>query len=111
MDKPFPVAKPAQFQNAQFGLVNKGLTKLTEECGELSQVACKKTQFMDGDEHPDGKGSLAARLIEEMGDVKAAIRYCAEELGLDMAAIDKRADEKYALNRYWTELDRLSPKA
>ena len=39
---------------------HKGLVKLSEECGELTTVACKLIAYPDG-KHPDGKGDLKER--------------------------------------------------
>jgi NTP pyrophosphatase (non-canonical NTP hydrolase) len=78
-----------------------GLAKLIEECGELIQVAGKKLAYYHTDEHPDGKGSLAQRLQEEMGDVMAAIRFASQALGLDRGAIEHRALHKERLFERW----------
>jgi NTP pyrophosphatase (non-canonical NTP hydrolase) len=51
----------------------KGIFKLTEECGELGQVLGKLGPFPGG-EHPSGE-DLRRKLIEEIGDVKAALQY------------------------------------
>ena len=78
-----------------------GLTKLIEECGELSQIASKKQAFMDTDTHPDGKGSMKKRIEEEMGDVIAACILVAENFGLDQDFLEKRVQKKLALFRSW----------
>jgi len=80
-----------------------GLTKLMEECGELTQIAAKKSAFMETDEHPDGKGSMAARLEDEMGDVLAAIHFVAAELGLDWERIAHRKSDKIRTLTRWHE--------
>ena len=82
------------------GMSNMGLTKLMEECGELVQIAAKKVAYPDVDIHPDGQ-NLNARLIEEMGDVLAAITFVATKIGLDTAAIFVRAEEKKQLYQEW----------
>jgi len=68
-----------------------GLAKLTEEIGELIQVAGKKMAYADGN-HPDGKGDLNSRMQEEMGDVVAAIAFVSKKLSLDAIAIDAIAE-------------------
>lgn len=68
----------------------KGLAKLLEECGELSQVAAKKLAYYSTDKHPDGAGSLDLRMQDEMGDVLAAIAFVAGKFGLDWEAITSR---------------------
>ena len=69
----------------------KGLAKLVEEIGELTQVAGKKMAYTDGN-HPDGKGDLNSRMQEEMGDVVAAIAFVSKKLSLDAIAIDAIAE-------------------
>ena len=78
-----------------------GLTKLIEECGELSQIASKKQAFMNTDTHPDGKGSMKKRLEEEMGDVLAACILVADNFGLDQEFLEKRVQKKLDLFRSW----------
>lgn len=78
-----------------------GLTKLIEECGELSQIASKKQAFMNTDTHPDGKGSMKKRLEEEMADVIAACVLVAENFGLNQDFLEQRALKKLALFRSW----------
>jgi NTP pyrophosphatase (non-canonical NTP hydrolase) len=80
---------------------NSGLTKLIEECGELTQVAAKKIAYFQTDEHPDGKGSLKARIEDEMGDVLAAIGFVGGTLNLDQSRIAQRAEQKTALYLEW----------
>ena len=50
-----------------------GLSKLSEECGELIQVIGKIAAYPDSP-HPDGS-DLRQRLMEEMADVAAAIEF------------------------------------
>lgn len=80
-----------------------GVAKLIEECGELQQVLGKKLAWWDTDEpHWDGT-ILRDRLVEEMGDVKAAINFVALQLGLDLEAIDRRRKQKAILFGTWQE--------
>lgn len=78
-----------------------GLPKLCEELGELQQVCGKKLAYYHTDIHPDGKGSLKARMEEEMADVLAATAFVSERFMLDQDAINKRAAEKLALFHRW----------
>ena len=79
-----------------------GLSKLTEECGEVLQV-CGKLIATDGDPaHWDGT-MLDTRLVEEMGDVLAAIRFLTKHSGLDITLVEYRADEKFAQFEAWHE--------
>ena len=80
---------------------NKGLTKLIEECGELSQIAAKKIAYPDTDVHPDGGGSLIGRLEDEVADVMASIAFVAEKFGLDEARMFARGDAKRKLYQEW----------
>ncbi len=81
--------------------MSKGLLKLTEECGELIQIASKKMAFMDTDVHPDGAGSMSERLENEIGDVLAITRHAAEQLLLDIPRIENRMHEKLKNFRKW----------
>lgn len=78
----------------------KGLTKLTEECGELVQIASKKSAYIDTDKHPDGK-SMKRRLEEEIADVRAASKLVQENFKLDKAFIKRRAREKLKKFKEW----------
>jgi NTP pyrophosphatase (non-canonical NTP hydrolase) len=78
-----------------------GLAKLIEECGELTQVAGKKIAYYNTDFHPDGAGSLAQRLQDEIADVLAAAQFVAQNFGLDAAAIEVRRARKLALFASW----------
>jgi NTP pyrophosphatase (non-canonical NTP hydrolase) len=78
-----------------------GLAKLIEECGELTQVAGKKIAYYNTDIHPDGAGSLAQRLQDEIADVLAAAQFVAQNFQLDMSAIEVRRLRKLALFASW----------
>ena len=78
-------------------LENKGLVKLTEECGELIQIASKKMTRMNDDVHWDGKGKISTRLENEIGDVLAAIAIVTENFGLKRGRIENRLEKKYRL--------------
>lgn len=52
-----------------------GTSKLLEEMGELQQVLGKLIAVHGGTEHWDGKGDLRDRLVEEIGDVYAALDF------------------------------------
>lgn len=78
-----------------------GLAKLMEECGELIQVlgkimACegKDAIYWDG-------SSLVPHLIEEMGDVRAAMIFFCESNGIQKSRVHARADEKLEKFHYW----------
>lgn len=78
-----------------------GLTKLSEECGELQQIVAKKIAFFNVDKHPDGGPSMKKRLEDEIADVLAAIGLVSDNLGLDSDRIMKRAEKKRTLFRKW----------
>ena len=80
---------------------NNGLTKLMEECGELAQIAAKKSAYYATDIHPDGKGSMKERLENEMGDVIAASLFVAEKYDLDIDRIIEQANKKYNRFKVW----------
>lgn len=80
-----------------------GLAKLAEECGELLQVIGKIIAFPAG-EHPDGAGSLLARLTDEMADVSAAVWYAGKaNKELDWEAFKDRYALKTTLFERWHE--------
>jgi hypothetical protein len=82
-----------------------GVAKLIEECGELTQILGKKLAYWHTDEHPDGKGPISTRIMEEMGDVQAAMWFVTGQLGLDETAILRRSDQKFALFMKWQSMD------
>lgn len=79
---------------------NRGLTKLMEECGELTQIAAKKSAYADVDIHPDGR-SMKLRMEDEIADVIAACAYVTGEFKLNQTAIDLRVQEKMKLFFQW----------
>jgi NTP pyrophosphatase (non-canonical NTP hydrolase) len=76
-----------------------GLAKLAEEAGEVVQVAAKIIGASGRDRYYDGT-DLRRRLIEECGDLTAAIAFFTETNDLGRA-VDKRAAEKLTLLRRW----------
>lgn len=79
---------------------NKGLGKLIEECGELTQAAGKKLAIMDSDDHWDGS-NLKTRLEDEIADVMAASHLVMDKFDLDADRILERRQHKLSLFRYW----------
>jgi NTP pyrophosphatase (non-canonical NTP hydrolase) len=78
-----------------------GVAKLIEECGELQQVLGKKLAWWDTDEpHWDGS-VLSERMIEEMGDVLAAIEFVANALCLNWKDVQDRKRSKDYLFETW----------
>jgi hypothetical protein len=83
-----------------------GVAKLIEECGELTQILGKKLAYWHTDDHPDGQGLISERIMEEMGDVRAALDFVAEQLGLSSVIIDARRRSKLNTFRGWhAEID------
>ena len=82
-------------------MTGKGLIKLLEELGELSQIAAKKLAYFDTDLHPDSEQPMSERLEDEMADVAAATAFVASQLKLDTARIDARSKEKLAKYVQW----------
>lgn len=78
----------------------KGIGKLTEECGELLQVAGKAIAFPVVD-HPDGEGHVGERFVQEIADVYAALDYFVETNKLDMHIIQLRRESKKRLYEKW----------
>jgi len=86
------------------GSVWPGLSKLTEECGEVGQVIGKLMGTGGAVEHWDGS-NLAQRLTEEMGDVLAAIEFVSmmNAEHIDTAKLQERRAAKLALFLRWQE--------
>jgi NTP pyrophosphatase (non-canonical NTP hydrolase) len=82
-------------------MANKGLAKLIEELGELSQVAGKKLACPNTDEHWDGKGSLKIRMQDEVADVIAALCFVIKTNDLSESHITLRAEEKLRIFEQW----------
>lgn len=72
-----------------------GIGKLGEEAGEVNQLVGKAIAFPIG-EHPDGKGPVRDRFIEELGDLLAAIDYFIEMNPLENEEIQARRLRKLA---------------
>lgn len=78
-----------------------GTSKVIEEMGELQQVLGKLIAVAGDTKHWDG--DLRTRLIEEIGDLSAAIVFFnIENLTLDeVRQVQERAEKKLALFRQW----------
>lgn len=78
-----------------------GLVKLSEECGELLQVAAKKMAYFGTDDHPDGKGSMLRRMEDEISDVMASCLYVMRKFDMDIEYMAERSANKIALYEKW----------
>ncbi len=76
-----------------------GTSKLIEEMGELHQVLGKLIGSEGSLNH--WSGDLKQMMIEEMGDVLAAIHFFSTENELSLSAIAARRDDKLATFREW----------
>lgn len=87
-----------------------GLAKLLEEMGELGQVL-GKVMACDGPDavYWDGT-SLRPQLLEEMGDVQAALLFFLEHNDLSRTDLHLRANMKLDKFRHWHEVTRLHSK-
>lgn len=86
-------------------MMQNGMAKLTEECGEVQQIVGKLIQYPHlqswGVElHPDGT-HLLTELTNELADVRAAAEFVSERLALSKSAIEARARRKLELFRQW----------
>lgn len=88
------------YESALVKTLWRGIHKLNEECGELTQALGKLGQYPTT-VHPDGKGNLQERVTDEIADVMAASIFFAEQNGLDQDYIAKRAQMKLDLFRSW----------
>jgi NTP pyrophosphatase (non-canonical NTP hydrolase) len=77
-----------------------GLSKLIEECGEVTQVAAKiigrggKTDYWGGRD-------LTADLQAELGDLLAIIEYTIQRNQLDRFSINRRIEKKLSWYEDW----------
>lgn len=78
----------------------RGYAKLAEELGELTQVVGKRLAYWDNDAHWDGS-NITDRMVEEMGDVIAAIQFVCERNGIDPYRVLDRWNDKVGLFRRW----------
>jgi NTP pyrophosphatase (non-canonical NTP hydrolase) len=76
-----------------------GASRLLEESGELNQVLGKLIGAGGVVEHWDGS-NLRDRLIEELGDVAAAVEFFVAASGLSVDEVNARKAKK--LDRYWS---------
>lgn len=87
-----------------------GLSKLAEECGELVQVIGKLMGTRGHIDHWDGT-DLLVRLVEEMGDVRAALIFACEANDISKAKVHQRADTKLAMFWAWHNAEDPPPNA
>ena len=77
-----------------------GTSKVIEEMGELQQVLGKLIATGGDTKHWDG--DLRKRLIEEIGDVTAALVFFQKNLTLDeVGQVIERAEKKFDLFNEW----------
>jgi len=82
-----------------------GVSKIIEESGELNQVLGKLIATNGDTEHWDGS-DLRGRMIEELGDVMAAIEFLVKVNKLDRGSVIERASGKLRLFEYWHDQQR-----
>lgn len=87
-----------------------GIVKLQEEMAELGVELAKLHAYPSGN-HPDvrdGKRPLLERLLDELGDVQAALRFFIEVNGINEETIDTRREFKENLFWQWHERDGMT---
>lgn len=77
-----------------------GASRVVEESGELVQVLGKLIGAGGGTEHWDGT-DLRPRLVEEIGDVRAALDFFVEANELPADAVERRRARKRADYDRW----------
>jgi NTP pyrophosphatase (non-canonical NTP hydrolase) len=82
-----------------------GLSKLVEECGEVLQVAGKIIATGGEPDHWDGT-TLRQRLVDELGDLSAAIGFVVDQNldDLDRHQVEIRRDQKRRLFEDWHQV-------
>lgn len=96
-DIPAPITGSGDFSIG--GDLWPGLSKLVEECGEVLQVAGKLIGSEGRTDH--WSGDLRKMLVEEIGDLQAAIEFFITHSGLPKGDIQERRIEKRALFELW----------
>lgn len=81
-----------------------GLAKLVEEMSELN-VELAKLMMTKGDFNYWGGRDLRQGIIDEIGDVLAAIKFFTVTSKLDLDAMFARSDAKYQLFKAWQNGD------
>jgi len=76
-----------------------GLGKASEECGELLQLLGRLIAYPE-DEHPSGRDP-AEGLVDEIGDLQAALEYLVAVNPIDALAVRERKGRKLALFMRW----------
>lgn len=82
-----------------------GVSKVLEEAGEIIQVLSKLIGAGGVVEHWDGT-NLRDRITEELGDLKAAIRFFEEHNDVDTFAIAVREQKKFEQFVRWHQAAR-----
>lgn len=77
-----------------------GISKLVEECGEVTQVAGKLLGAHGERAHRDGS-DLKTRLEFELGDLMGAVGFVIKHCGLDEAVVCAQATKKERLFEQW----------
>jgi NTP pyrophosphatase (non-canonical NTP hydrolase) len=79
-----------------------GIAKLQEEMGELAAILGKLHAYPDGN-HPDEEknGPLVTRLIEELGDVQAALYFFIQASGINRVQVNARTTQKLITFNKW----------
>lgn len=77
-----------------------GLSKVLEECGEVSQVLAKLVGS-NGNLDYFGKGSLEDKIVEELGDLHAAITWFIQHNDISAKKVARRSQEKQAKYTKW----------
>ena len=79
---------------------NNGLTKLTEEAAELISAAARLSTWPN-EKRPGDDADLKEELINEMGDVLAAIGFVSTKLNIDLNKVLARRNAKLGLYHRW----------
>lgn len=79
-----------------------GASRIIEECGELLQVLGKLQGAGGRAEHWDGS-DLPQRLVEEIGDVQAALAFFVQMNNLPEWLVRERRQEKFEQYVDWHE--------
>ena len=83
-----------------------GISKLIEEAGETLQICGKLMATAGREEHWD-KTNLRERLVEELGDLSAAITFVVNVNGMEEDVV-KRGQAKLAMFYAWHQAQKQS---
>ena len=82
------------------------LTKLSEECAEIAQVASKTIQFGYRSKHPEKDETNLERLHSELDDLYAIVKMLNEQYAFDYIQNEENIAKKIARVNHYAEFSK-----